>query len=65
MCAVEYDVVCRRAVHVEVCCVQLVRGVEVIVGGGDEEMRQSTRERFIPLLLDRYKVQLSVYYTST
>ena len=40
---------------------QLVRGVEVTVGGGDEEMRQSTRERFIPLLLDRYKVQLSVY----
>lgn len=40
--------------------VQLVRGVEVMLGEGSGcsvETRLDTRERFIPLLLDRYKVR--------
>lgn len=44
------------------CCmyVQLVRGVEVVLGGGDERLTQSTRERFIPLLLIKYKVSIVI-----
>ena len=50
---------------VDVCCDtglsgQLVRGVEVVLGGGDEEMALSMRERVLPLLLDRYKVSLTL-----
>lgn len=40
--------------------VQLVRGVEVVLGEGSGcsvETRLDTRERFIPLLLDKYKVR--------
>lgn len=40
--------------------VQLVRGMEVVLGEGSGcsvETRLDTRERFIPLLLDKYKVR--------
>lgn len=61
VCTCHVNVHCPY-VEVSVCSlfVQLVRGVEVVLGEGSGcsvETRLDTRERFIPLLLDKYKVR--------